>query len=112
MNNFGYCPERGDIVSISFDPSLGHEQKGTRPGLVLSDISYNYATQMCVVVPITSKVKGLGFEVLLTGQKTVGAVLADHLRSYDWNIRKPVFIEKINPDTLENVLSKAGKLFA
>ncbi len=30
-------PDRGDIVWLSFDPQTGHEQKGRRPAIVLSD---------------------------------------------------------------------------
>ena len=28
--------DRGDVVSVSLDPAMGHEQKGTRPALVLT----------------------------------------------------------------------------
>lgn len=27
---------RGDVVSVPLDPAVGHEQKGTRPALVLT----------------------------------------------------------------------------
>ena len=36
-----YCPKRGDVVWISFNPQAGHEQAGHRPALVLSPESYN-----------------------------------------------------------------------
>jgi mRNA interferase MazF len=54
-----YIPDQGDIIYITLDPSLGHEQKGRRPAVVLSSIKYNQLTELCLVVPITSKTKGV-----------------------------------------------------
>jgi mRNA interferase MazF len=31
-----FIPERGDFISVTFDPQSGHEQKGRRPALVIS----------------------------------------------------------------------------
>ena len=36
-----YIPERGDIVWLNFNPQTGHEQKGKRPGLVISNETFN-----------------------------------------------------------------------
>ena len=30
--------DRGDVVFLDFDPSLGHEQKGRRPALILTKL--------------------------------------------------------------------------
>jgi mRNA interferase MazF len=72
--------DRGDIVWLDFAPTLGHEQTGRRPVLVLSPQNYNDASGLLLVCPITSKVKGYPFEVPITG-KIKGAVLANHVRS-------------------------------
>ena len=32
-----YIPSKGDIVTLDFDPQKGHEQKGRRPALILSN---------------------------------------------------------------------------
>lgn len=32
----GTVPDRGDVILLSFDPTLGHEQAGFRPAVVLS----------------------------------------------------------------------------
>ena len=37
--------ERGDIYLVSLDPTLGHEQKGTRPVLVVSPGAFNRADE-------------------------------------------------------------------
>jgi mRNA-degrading endonuclease toxin of MazEF toxin-antitoxin module len=33
--------ERGDIINLPLDPTLGHEQRGTRPALVLTTKEFN-----------------------------------------------------------------------
>jgi mRNA interferase MazF len=51
-------PSRGDIWSVSFDPTLGREQSGTRPALVLSVDKFNHGpADLVVVLPVTSKDK-------------------------------------------------------
>ena len=37
--------ERGDIYLVSLDPTLGHEQQGTRPVLIVSPSSFNRLTK-------------------------------------------------------------------
>lgn len=48
-----YVPEKGDFITLSFDPQSGHEQKGRRPALVLSNFLFNRATGLAIVCPIT-----------------------------------------------------------
>lgn len=45
---------QGDIVTIDFKPSKGHEIRKRRPALVVSRDAYNKATQFLIVCPITS----------------------------------------------------------
>ena len=33
--------EQGDIIYVDFNPQSGHEQKGTRPVLVISNNDFN-----------------------------------------------------------------------
>ena len=83
-----YVPDRGDIVWIDLNPRSGHEQAGRRPALVLSPVSYNRKTELAVMCPITSQVKGYPFEVSLPGESEVkGAVLSDQVRCLDWQSR-------------------------
>ena len=90
-----YVPERGDIVWLNFNPIRGHEQGGKRPALVISQKIYNKKTCLAVICPITSHVKGYGFEVGLADTlKTQGVVLSDQVRSLDWQARRAVFIER------------------
>jgi len=80
-----YVPRRGDSAWLSFDPQAGHEQAGRRPAFVLSPESYNRKTSLLLACPITSKVKGYPFEVVLPPDLPVGGViLADRIESLDW----------------------------
>lgn len=84
-----YCPDRGDIVWLQFDPQAGHEQAGRRPAFVVSPRQYNKKVGLALVCPITSRVKGYPFEVPLPKSgKARGAILSDQLKSLDWKARK------------------------
>ena len=83
-----YCPEAGDFIWIDLDPTLGHEQSGRRPAIVLSPRTYNAAAGLCVVCPITSRVHDYPFEARLPdGASLSGVVLADQPRSIFWEKR-------------------------
>lgn len=101
-----YVPDRGDIVWICFDPRKGHEQKGRRPALVMSARVYNKKAGLVLLCPVTSALKGYPFEVMLPGKKVTGAVLADHVHSFDWRQRRAAFIEKAHPDIIQQVFNK------
>lgn len=100
-----YVPERGDIAWMILDPRTGHEQSGRRPVLILSPKALAEHTNLTVVSPITSKLKGLPYEIELKGTKTQGAVLPIHVRSVDFRHRMAVFIEKAP----EAILAKTTK---
>jgi len=83
-----YIPDRGDIVWLEFNPQAGHEQAGLRPALVISPAAYNSLVGLALMCPITSKIKGYPFEVLIPKKfKINGAILADQIKSLDWRTR-------------------------
>jgi mRNA interferase MazF len=100
-----YIPDQGDIVWLDFNPQLGHEQRGRRPALTLSFREYNEKIGFAVFCPIASKVKGYPFEVEVIGKVINGCVLSDQIKSLDWTARNIEFIEKINNDKLDDVIS-------
>ena len=57
---------RGQVWLVDLDPVRGHEQAGTRPALVVSVDPFNQtALGLVVIVPLTSKTKGLPLHVRL-----------------------------------------------
>ncbi len=83
----GYVPEAGDIVWLEFDPQAGHEQAGHRPALVLSPAAYNGKRGMMICCPMSSRIKGYPFEVVVPGSEP-SVVLADQVKSLDWVARR------------------------
>jgi len=58
---------RGDVWSVNLDPTLGREQAGTRPALVLSVDKFNHGpADLVIVLPITSRNRGQPLHVELT----------------------------------------------
>ncbi len=98
-----YVPDAGDIVWLDFDPQAGREQGRRRPALVLTDQSYNRASGLSVVCPLTSKRKPYPFALPVVVDKVQGAVLADHLKSVDWKVRSAKFHSKTDPALLNKV---------
>jgi mRNA interferase MazF len=106
-----YVPERGDIVWISLSPQVGHEQAGRRPALVVSPSSYNRRLRLALVFPITSRRKGYPFEVPLPeGLAVRGVVLADQLKSIDWQGREAEFICRVPPAIIATAFRKLSHL--
>jgi len=101
-----YTPEQGDIVYINFDPSIGHEIKKRRPGLVVSKTIFNKLTGFCLICPITSTRRSFGTYVTIEQPvKINGEVVTHQLRSMDFEKRKLEFIEQCDPVTGANVIS-------
>jgi mRNA interferase MazF len=100
-----YVPDAGDIVWLDFDPQAGREQGRRRPALVLTDSTYNRASGLAVVCPLTSKREPYPFSLPLIVDKIEGAVLVDHLKSMDWKVRSAKFHSKADPALLSKVRS-------
>lgn len=95
-----YCPEAGDFIWIDLDPTVGHEQSGRRPAIVVSPHSYNSVAGLCVICPITNRVRGYPFEAVLSDNSSLrGAVLADQPRSISWE-KRPIAHAGRAPDIL------------
>jgi len=85
--------KEGDIISVSLNPTLGHEQAGTRPVLVVSNDEFYRRTRMLVICPITNTNNGFPLHIELDKRtKTTGVVLCEHLRTID---PRPRFVKKI-----------------
>ncbi|EBR8672418.1 TPA: endoribonuclease MazF [Escherichia coli] len=102
-----YIPDAGDVVWLNFDPQAGHEQAGHRPALVISPAIYNGRIGLMVCCPMTTKIKGYPFEVLV-GEGS--AVLADQVKSLDWKIRGAVKKGSVPDSVLSEVRAKAKAL--
>jgi len=90
-----FIPDKGDIVSLDFDPSAGKEIMKRRPAYVISQKIFNEHTGFAVVAPITSTVREMQLEVVLPDNlSTEGAILMHQMKSLDFENREIEFIEK------------------
>ena len=80
---------RGTVVLIELDPTVGHEQRGVRPCIAVSDPSVNADQRfpLIAVVPVTGTVgTGALYPPLspgTSGLTRTSCALVDHLRSID-----------------------------
>ena len=88
MATRAYVPDAGDVVWLEFDPQARHEQAGHRPALVMSPSLYNGKTGLMLYCPLSTKIKGYPFEVLVEADGQASVVLSDQVKSLDWKIRK------------------------
>ncbi|MBU0750230.1 endoribonuclease MazF [Patescibacteria group bacterium] len=105
-----YTPDAGDVVWVTLDPTVGHEQKGRRPAYVLTPALYNAKTGMALMAPITSVIKGYPFEVVVHAGAVEGAILTDQLRSIDWKSRNVVHIDTVGQQISTAVRRNVAKL--
>lgn len=105
---------RGDIYMVSLDPTVGHEQQGQRPVLVVSPTKFNEATKLPVVLPITGGgefARRIGFAVPLAGIQSTGIVRCDQPRVLDITARGGRKVDALPPEIMDEVLAKVGTLF-
>jgi len=105
-----FIPERGDLVWTDFDPAAGHEQLGHHPALVLSPAIFNKKILLALVAPVTSRVQGHGFEVVLAGEKISGVVLCHQVKTIDFVERGLKFAEKASASVVSEALAKVRAL--
>lgn len=100
-------PLRGEIWLVSFDPTLGREQAGTRPALVLSIDKYNLgASELVVVLPLTSKDKRQPLYVAVhppeAALSMTSFVKCDDVRSVS-KVRLKKLFGRVSPATMGEV---------
>lgn len=88
---------RGEVWLIDLNPVIGHEQSGVWPALIVSDDMFNHSlAEMVIVVPITSKYKGIPTHVELE---------CDFL-----NLKSYIKTEDIRSISIKRLIKKLGKV--
>ena len=101
-----YIPEKGDFVVVTFDPQSGHEQKGRRPVLVVSNKLFNKATGLAIVCPITNTNRNIPFHVALSKESSLtGYIMVEQIKSIDYKSRRIQLVEKATDSILIEVLT-------
>ena len=102
---------RGDIVRVNLNPTVGHEQQGDfRPALILSPAAFNLMG-VALVAPITqggNVARYAGFAVPLAGSgtETQGVALVNMIRTMDLSARGAKKIEAAPDFVVEDALAR------
>jgi mRNA interferase MazF len=97
-------PSRGECWLADFGPTVGKEQEGLRPALVISDDRFNLGPAgLVIVLPLTSKDRGYPFHVPIDppqgGLKKRSLLMADQIRTISKN-RLVRHLGEIEPDAI------------
>lgn len=100
-------PSRGEVWIGDFNPTRGHEQAGRRPALIVSADLFNQgAAELVIVVPITSKGKGISSHVAVVppegGLKQGSFIKCEDVRSLATE-RLAQKLGSVSPQTLSEV---------
>ncbi len=99
-----YVPSQGDIVTLNFDPQSGHEQKGRRPAIIISNQVFNKHLGLAFACPIINTKRDFPFHVKVSSENITGYIMAEQMKSIDYNARNVKFIEKADEETLNKII--------
>ena len=107
--------KRGEIWLVSLDPTAGHEQRSTRPVLIVSPAAFNELTGTPVVLPVATGgnfARWRGFAVSLdgAGTRTTGVVRCDQPRAIDVGARKGRHVDTVPEQVMDEVLARLSTL--
>lgn len=97
--------KQGDIIKFDFNPTIGHEQAGYRPAVVISNETFNSHTNLLIVLPVTNSNNKFPLHVPLDERtKTIGFILCEHPKSIDQTARKIKMVEALPKDILKKTI--------
>jgi mRNA interferase MazF len=104
-------PSRGEIWLVDLNPTIGHEEAGNRPALVVSVDELNQsAAKLAIILPITSRAKGIRSHVEIpkgeAGLKLTSYVKCEDIRSVSTQrLSRPLgVVSQATMDTTEDTL--------
>jgi len=101
-----YVPRKGELITLTFDPQSGHERRGRRPALVVSNDLFNRHTGLCIACPITNARRDYPFHVAIPADEGVtGFIMVEQVKAIDFRSRKARRLGKASAEILQEVLS-------
>ncbi|WP_276750902.1 type II toxin-antitoxin system PemK/MazF family toxin [Limosilactobacillus ingluviei] len=99
-------PSQGQIIWSTLDPIKGHEQRGHRPMLVISNESFNRLCGGLVkIVPITTSTNEFPTHIPLpNGLAIEGKVMIQHERTIDVLTRGYEVAEQVPKEYLDKII--------
>ena len=108
--------DRGDVVVVPLDPASGHEQRGTRPALVLTTRAFNRLGDV-LVAPITqggdhARYAGFAVDLAGAGCRTKGVALVNKARMLDLEARRARRVERAPRAVVDDALARLAAILA
>jgi mRNA interferase MazF len=92
---------RGEIYRVSFDPTVGHEIKKTRPALVIQNDIGNRYSPLTIVAAITSQVSPVPYPV---------EVVIEPTRSNGLGVRSAIRLDQIRTVDRQRLIKRLGQI--
>ena len=106
-------PQQGDIIKLSLNPRVGHEQQGFRPVIVLSNNIVSQYTNVVIAAPISTTQRRLPlYRDLPDNLTTKGTVLLDQLVTLDYKARSFQYVEAVSAEFLLHLLGVTQRIFS
>src|SRR5688572_16498420 len=106
--------KQGEIWEVYLQPTLGSEQSGNRPAIIISGNLLNKYLQVVIVCPLTTKIKNYKGNVILqpndqNNLKQASELLTFHIRSIS-KVRLKKHIGKIKQEELGKIKNCLGEI--
>src|SRR5271169_758837 len=92
---------RGEIYLVSFDPTVGHEIKKTRPALIIQNDIGNRYSLLTIVAAITSRISPFAYPV---------EVLIDASRSNGLDVRSSIRLDQVRTVDRQRLIKRLGAI--
>ncbi|MDR0851924.1 MAG: type II toxin-antitoxin system PemK/MazF family toxin [Clostridiales Family XIII bacterium] len=106
-----YVPLQGDIIRIDLGPPRGHEQKGYRPYICLSNELISRYANIAIFAPISTTNRSYPLYIALRDSITEGIVMLDQLVTIDYNARNTTYVETVSEELLDELLETVKVIF-
>ena len=107
MSRRTYYRDRGDLIEMNFYPAKGREIDKRRPAIVLSPLSYNCQSGICMAVPTSTDLTpgALCIPMPAGYLPRPSLILCDYIKSFDYRERAAAFIQRVPEDLVEEIVS-------
>jgi mRNA interferase MazF len=107
----GVVARRFEVYLVNLDPTVGHEMKKLRPGVVVSPDEMNRHVQTVIVAPMTTKGWPYPTRVACTFQGKRGQIVLEQIRAMD-RTRLVKRLGKLTAGQSADVLAVLGAMFS
>src|SRR5688572_32688352 len=107
MSKRTYFPDRGDLIEMNFQPAAGREIEKRRPAIVLSPLTYNRRSGLCIAVPTsTDLMPGPLWIPMPPGYlPRPSMILCDYVKSFDYRERSASFVSRVPGELVDEIVS-------